>query len=169
MYYFGMTWLEVSTLWFTFLVVLYRLSFWLRAHPADQHCVKNLAARPVEYGIGIGWGPPWPGERLGIALGSTILEYRTLVHLIGLGEGHEVSTLSLRETAADVVQFLIQAGELGEGGREDPGYPARPSAPTSPAGSLSRYVFTPLCITLLALLPALLSQASRKSSTMQIK
>jgi acyl CoA:acetate/3-ketoacid CoA transferase len=41
------------------------------------------------------------------------LEYRTLVHLIGLGEGHEVSTLSVRETAADVVQLLIQAGELG--------------------------------------------------------
>jgi hypothetical protein len=50
----------------------------------------------------------------GIALGSTILEYRTLVHLIGLGEGHEISTLSVRETAATVAQLLEQAGEWGE-------------------------------------------------------
>ena len=50
---------------------------------------------------------------LGIALGSTILEYLTLVHLISLGERHEVSTLSMRETAADVAQLLMRTGEVG--------------------------------------------------------
>jgi hypothetical protein len=106
----------------------------------------------------------------GIALGSTILEYLTLAHLIGLGEGHEVSTLSVRETAADVAQLLTRTGKVGRavGGktlavlRDHRLQRAELTAHQDP--------FLLLCVvTVMALLPALLSQASRKSSTIQIK
>jgi hypothetical protein len=62
MYYCGMTYLEGHTLWFTFLVVLYRLSFGCVHTPLPTMVLKNLAGRPVKHGFGIRWGPPRPGE-----------------------------------------------------------------------------------------------------------
>ena len=106
----------------------------------------------------------------GIALGSTILEYRTVVHLISLGEGHEVSTLSVVETATTVAQLLMHAGELG--GVVEGKTLAILRDHLLQQAQLAAYQDTFLllsAVTLLALLPALLSQASRKSSTMQIK
>jgi hypothetical protein len=106
----------------------------------------------------------------GIALGSTILEYRTQIHLIGLGEGHEVSTLSVRETSTTIAQLLMRAGDWGgmAGGKAL----AILREHLLQRAQLTAYqdTFLLLCaVTLLALLPALLSQASRKSFTMQNK
>jgi hypothetical protein len=106
----------------------------------------------------------------GIALGSTILEYLTLAHLIGLGEGHEVSTLSVRETAADVAQLLTRTGKVGRavGGKTLAVLRDHRLQQAELTAYQDTFLF--LCVvTVLALLPALLSQASRKSSTMQIK
>jgi hypothetical protein len=53
MYYCGMTYLEGNTLWFTFLVVLYRLSFGCVHTPLTTMVLKNLTGRPVKHGVGI--------------------------------------------------------------------------------------------------------------------
>jgi predicted MFS family arabinose efflux permease len=113
MHYFGMTSLEVSTLWLTFLVVLYRLSFGCVHTPLTTIVLKTLPNDRLSMGSGLDGVHRRLASAFGVALGSTILEYRTLVHLIGLGERHEVSTLSVRETAADVAQLLMRTGELG--------------------------------------------------------
>jgi hypothetical protein len=170
MYYFGLTSLEVSTLWFTFLVVLYRLSFGCVHTPLTSIVLKALPNDRLSMGSGLDGVHRGLASAFGIALGSTILEYRTLVHLIGLGEGHEVSTLSVRETATTVAHLLMHAGEWGEmvGGKTL----AILRDHLLQQAQLAAYqdTFLLLCaVTLLALLPALLSQASRKSSTMQIK
>jgi MFS transporter, DHA2 family, multidrug resistance protein len=170
MYYFGMTSLEVSTLWFTFLVVLYRLSFGCVHTPLTSIVLKALPNDRISMGSGLDGVHRGLASAFGIALGSTILEYRTLVHLIGLGERHEVSTLSVREAAADVAQLLMRTGKLGgaAGGKTL----AILRDQMLQRAQLTAYqdTFLLLCVvTLLALLPALLSQASRKSSTMRIK
>jgi MFS transporter, DHA2 family, multidrug resistance protein len=170
LYYFGMTSLEVSALWFTCLVVLYRLSFGCVHTPLTSIVLKTLPNDRLSMGSGLDGVHRGLASAFGIALGSMILEYRTLVHLIGLGEGHEISTLSVRETAATVAQLLEQAGELGgvAGGKTM----AILRDHLLQRAQLAAYqdTFLLLCaVTLLALLSALLSQASRKSSTMQIK
>jgi hypothetical protein len=109
-----MTSLEVSTLWFTFLVVLYRLSFGCVHTPLITIVLKTLPNDRLSMGSGVDRVHRGLESAFGTALGSTILKYRTLVHLIGLGERHEVSTLGVRETAADVAQLLMRTGELGE-------------------------------------------------------
>jgi MFS transporter, DHA2 family, multidrug resistance protein len=170
MYYFGLTSLEVSTLWFTFLVVLYRTSFGCAHTPLTSIVLKTLPHDRLSMGSGLDGIHRGLASAFGIALGSTILEYRTLVHIISLGEGHEVSTLSVRETAATLAQLLLQAGDLraAEGGKSL----AILREHLLQQAQLAAYqdTFLLLCaVTLLALLPALLSQASRKSFTMQIK
>ena len=76
----------------------------------------------------------------------------------------------MRETATTVAQLLMHAGELGGvvGGKTL----AIIRDHLLQQAQLAAYQDTFLllsAVTLLALLPALLSQASRKSSTMQIK
>jgi hypothetical protein len=170
MYYFGMTALEVSRLWFTCLVVFYRLSFGCVHTPLTTIVLKTLPNDRLSMGSGLDGVHRGLASAFGIALGSTILEYRTLVHLIGLGERHEVSTLSVRETAADVAQLLMRTGELGGavGGKTL----VILRGHLLQRAQLTAYqdTFLLLCVvTLLALLPALLSQTSRKSPAMQIK
>jgi MFS family permease len=170
MYWFGLTSLEVSALWFTFLVVLYRLSFGCVHTPLTSIVLKTLPSDRLSMGSGLDGIHRGLASAFGIALGSTILEYRTAVHLIGLGEGHEVSTLSVQETAATVAQLLTHAGEWG--GVAGAKALAILREHLLQRAQLAAYqdTFLLLCaVTLLALLPALLSQASRKSFTMQMK
>jgi MFS transporter, DHA2 family, multidrug resistance protein len=119
MYYFGLTSLEVSSLWFTFLVVLYCMSFGCAHTPLTGIMLKTLPHDRLSMDSGLDGIHRGLASAFRIALGSAILEYRTLVRLIGLGEGHEVSTLSVRETAATLAQLLLQAGDLraAEGGK----------------------------------------------------
>jgi hypothetical protein len=70
--------------------------------PLTSIVLKTLPHNRLSMGSGLDGVHRGLASAFGIALGSTILEYRTLVHLIGLGEGHEISTLSVRETAATV-------------------------------------------------------------------
>jgi hypothetical protein len=138
--------------------------------PLTSIVLKTLPNDRLSMGSGLDGVHRGLASAFGIALGSMILEYRTLVHLIGLGEGHEISTLSVRETAATVAQLLEQAGELGgvAGGKTL----AILRDHLLQRAQLAAYqdTFLLLCaVTLLALLPAMLSQASRKSSTMQIE
>jgi EmrB/QacA subfamily drug resistance transporter len=170
MYYFGLTSLEVSTLWLTFLVIIYRMSFGCVHTPLTSIVFNTLPKDRLSMGSGLDGIHRGFASAFGIALGSTILEQRTMVHLIGLGEGHDVATLSVREAAATVAHLLMQAGEWGgaAGGktlavlREHLLQQARLAA--------YQDTFLLLCaVTLLALLPALLSHVSRESLSKQVK
>ncbi len=170
MYYLGSTSLEVSTLWLTFLTVLYRLSFGCVHTPVTSMVLKTLPSDRPSMGSGLDGIHRGLASAFGIEPGSTVLQYRTLVHLIGLGQGREVSTLSVQETAATVTQLLMQAGDLG-------GMPGGKALAIlrehlRQRAQLAAYqdTFLLLCaVPLWALLAALLSQASRKRFTMQMK
>src|SRR4029453_2594571 len=101
-----MTSLEVSALWFTCLVVLYRLSFGCVHTTLTGIVLKTLPNDRLSMGSGLDGVHRVLASGFGIGLGSMILEFRPGVHLIGLGEVHEISALSVRETAATVAQLL---------------------------------------------------------------
>jgi hypothetical protein len=149
---------------------LYRLSFGCVHTPLTSIVLKTLPHHRLSMGSGLDGIHRGLASAFGIALGSTILEYRTVVHLISLGEGHEVSTRSVQETAATVTQILWQAGDWG--GTASAKALAILREHLLQRAQLTAYqdTFLLLCaVTLLALLPALLSQTSRERFTMQIK
>jgi DHA2 family multidrug resistance protein len=170
MYYFGLTSLEVSTLWFTFLVILYRMSFGFVHTPLTNIVLKALPNDRLSMGSGLDGIHRGLASAFGIAFGSAVLEHRTLVHLIGLGEGHEVSTLSVRETAVTVAQLLMQAGELGGVAGGKTLAVLREHLLQQAQMAAYQDTFLLLCaVTLLAFLPALLSHASRDSFQKQVR
>jgi MFS family permease len=137
MYYFALTSLEVSTLWFTFLVVLHHMSFGCVYTPLTSIVLKTLPHDRLSIVSGLDGIRCGLAGAFGIALGSTTPEYRTMVHVIGLGEAHEVWTPSVPETAAIVSQLL----------------PPRLSATTGSDGRLSGYLLAPLCGDVIGIAP----------------
>jgi hypothetical protein len=100
---------------------------------------------------------------LGIALGSSILEHRTLVPLIGLGEGHEVSALSVQQATREVTPLLAEAGNLGAAATVKTLAVLRERLLQQAAMAAYQDTFLLLyVITLLALLPAMLSRETRQ-------
>jgi hypothetical protein len=88
-----------------------------------------------------------------------VLELRTIAHLRGLGEQHELSALSVREAVREVAQLLAEAGEVG--GTVSGKALAVIQAHMLRQAEMAAYqdTFLLLCaITLLALLPAMLSR-----------
>jgi MFS transporter, DHA2 family, multidrug resistance protein len=170
MYYLGLISPEATTVWLTLLVVLYRMSFGCVYTPVTSIVLKALPNDRLSMGSGLDGVHRGLASAFGIALGSTILEYRTMIHLVGLGEGQEVSTLAVRETAATIAQFLGHAGELGgtTGGETLAILRQQLFQQAQMAAYQDTFLLLSV-VTLLALVPAMLSQVARKSSTMQSK
>jgi EmrB/QacA subfamily drug resistance transporter len=165
MYHLGLTALATTVGWLTLLVVVYRLSFGCVYTPLTSIILKTLPTGRLSMGSGLDGIHRGFGSAFGIALGSMILERRTLAHLASLGEQHEALALSVRETAAQVMDVLAQAGELGGG------------AGTRALALLREYLlqqaqlaayqdtFFVLCgMTLLAVIPALLAREKRAAA-----
>jgi hypothetical protein len=164
MYYFSLTSLEVSTLWLTFLVIIYRMSLGWVHTPLTTIVLKTLPKDRLSMGSGLDGIHRGFASAFGIALSSTILEHLTWLHLTAMGQEHEVSTLSVRETAASVVRLMIQTGEWG--GAAGAKALAVLHEHLRQQARLAAYqdTFLLLCaVTLAALLPALLSHVSRRS------
>jgi EmrB/QacA subfamily drug resistance transporter len=167
MYYFGLTSLEVSTLWLTFLVIVYRMSFGCVHTPLTTIVLNTLPKDRLSMGSGLDGIHRGFASAFGIALGSTILEHRTMVHLTGLGEAHEMLTPSVREAATAVSHLLAQVGELGDGK-----ILAVLGQHLSRQAQMAAYqdTFLLLCaVTLLALLPALLAHVPRQNFKKQAR
>ena len=103
------------------------------------------------------------GSAFGIAVGSTVLELRVLTHLINLREQHELSTLSVREASGELAQLLAQAGDLGGAAAAKALVILREHLLQQAEMAAYQDTFLLLCaITLLALLPAMLSRGKRE-------
>ena len=95
----------------------------------------------------------------GIAVGSTVLELRTVAHVTGLGEQHELSALSVRDTAQEMARLLAEAGEVGGTVSEKALAVIRAHMLQQAEMAAYQDTFLLLCaVTLLALLPAMLSR-----------
>jgi MFS transporter, DHA2 family, multidrug resistance protein len=163
MYYLGLTSVLTTSAWMTGLVIIYRMSFGCVYTPLTGIVLNTLPTGRLSMGSGLDGIHRGFGSAFGIALGSTVLELRLLTHLMNLGEQHDVSTLSVREASGELTRLLAQAGERG-------------GATTAKAlvilhehllqhAEMAAYqdTFLFLCaITLLALLPAMLSRGKRQ-------
>jgi MFS transporter, DHA2 family, multidrug resistance protein len=162
MYSFGLTSLATSTLWLTFLVILYRMSFGCVYTPLTSIVLKTLPKGRLSMGSGLDGIHRGLASAFGIALGSTILEQRTAFHLLRLGEEHEASTLSIREATGEVTQLLSDAGELAGGAGGKALAVLRANLLEQAHVAAYQDTFSLLCgVTLLALVPALLSRERR--------
>lgn len=163
MYSFGFMSLEVSAWWFTCLVILYRMSFGCVYTLLTGIVLNTLPKDPLSMGSGLDGIHRGFASAFGIALGSTFLKHLTSVHLIGLGEGHDVSTLSVREAATAVAHLLREVGELGGTMGEKTLTVLREHLLQQAQLAAYHDTFLLLCaVTLLALLPALLSRKPRE-------
>jgi hypothetical protein len=147
-----------------FLVVLYRMSFGCVHTPLTSIVLKTLPKERLSMGSGLDGIHRGFASAFGIAVGSMVLELRTMSHLMGLGEQHDLSALSVREAAREVSRLLAEVGELG-------GVAAGKSLAILQAHLLQQAqmaayqdTFLVLCsLTLLALLPAMLSGEKREA------
>jgi EmrB/QacA subfamily drug resistance transporter len=168
MYSFGLTSLEVSTLWLTFLVILYRMSFGCVHTPLTSIVLNAVPKDRLSMGSGLDGIHRGFASAFGIALGSTVLEHRTLMHLTVLGQGHEASALSVQEATREVAPLLTEAGELGGAVTVKTLAVLREHLFQQAAMTAYQDTFLLLCVvTLLALLPAMLSRERRPVFTKQ--
>jgi DHA2 family multidrug resistance protein len=163
MYYLGFTSLLTTSAWITFLVIVYRMSFGCVYTPLTSVVLKTLPKGRLSMGSGLDGIHRGFGSAFGIAVGSTVLELRTLTHLMGLGEQHEVSALRVREAGTELAQLLAEAGELGGAATAKALLALREHLLQQAEMAAYQDTFLLLCgITLLALLPAMLSREKRE-------
>ena len=158
MYFLGFTSIFTTSAWVMFLVVLYRMSFGCVYTPLTGIVFKALPPGRLSMGSGLDGIHRGFASAFGIAIGSMILELRTMWHLTGLGEQHDVSALGVREAASRLSHMLAEVGEFGAGAT---GTLAILHAHLLQQAQMAAYqdTFLLLCATtLLALLPAMLSR-----------
>jgi hypothetical protein len=144
-------------------VILYRLSFGCVHTPLTGIVLNTVPKDRLSMGSGLDGIHRGFASALGIALGSSILEHRTLVPLIGLGEGHEVSALSVQQATREVTPLLAEAGNLGAAATVKTLAVLRERLLQQAAMAAYQDTFLLLyVITLLALLPAMLSRETRQ-------
>jgi DHA2 family multidrug resistance protein len=161
MYALGFTSALTTSAWLTLLVVVYRMSFGCVHTPLTSIVLNTLPAGRLSMGSGLDGIHRGFASAFGIAIGSTVLELRTLSHAIHLGERHESSAPGVREAADAVARLLAEAGELGGGAVGK--VLAVIQGQLQQQAQLAAYqdTFSLLCgMTLLALLPALLAGES---------
>ena len=107
MYALGQTTLFSGTLWLTFLVLIYRMSFGCVHSPLTKMILSTLPPDRLSMGSGLDGIHRGFASAFGIALGSVILERRTAMHVISLSETHELSTSSVQE-AIDATAITLQ-------------------------------------------------------------
>jgi DHA2 family multidrug resistance protein len=96
-----------GTLWLTFLVLIYRMSFGCVHSPLTKMILSTLPPDRLSMGSGLDGIHRGFASAFGIALGSVILERRTAMHVISLSETHELSTTSVQE-AIDATAITLQ-------------------------------------------------------------
>jgi DHA2 family multidrug resistance protein len=163
MYYLGLTSLLTTSAWMTFLVIVYRMSFGCVYTPLTSVVLQTLPKGRLSMGSGLDGIHRGFGSAFGIAVGSTVLELRTLTHLMDLGEQGESSAPSVREASGEVARLLAQAGELGGAATAKTLAILREHLLQQAEMAAYQDTFLLLCaITLLALLPAMLSRDKRE-------
>jgi DHA2 family multidrug resistance protein len=163
MYYLGHTSLLTTSAWIMFLVVLYRMSFGCVYTPLTSIVLKTLPKGRLSMGSGLDGIHRGFASAFGIAVGSTVLELRTMAHLMGLGGQHEISALSVQEAAREVTHLLVNAGELGGVASGKALAALREHLLQQAQMAAYQDTFILLCaVTLLALLPAVLSREQRQ-------
>jgi hypothetical protein len=102
------------------------------------------------------------GSAFGIALGSAVLELRTTVHVLDLGEQQGASMLSVPNASTALARLLAWAGEFGGIGGGKPLAVLREHLLQRAQLAAYQDTFVILCgVTLLALVPALLARERR--------
>ena len=170
MYFLGFTSIFTTSAWIMFLVVLYRMSFGCVYTPLTSIVLKTLPPGRLSMGSGLDGIHRGFASAFGIAIGSTILELRTMSHVTGLGEQHDISALSVREAATRLSHVLAEVGELGGGTTGES--LAILHAHLLQQAQMAAYqdTFLLLCATtLLALLPAMLSRDTTQAFGKQSK
>jgi hypothetical protein len=161
MYALGQTTLFTGTVWLTFLVIVYRMSFGCLHSPLTKIVLSTLPADRLSMGSGLDGIHRGFASAFGIALGSMVLERRTAAHLIRLGEEHERFTISVQEAAQTATEVLTQAGMHTAG--PDTSTMAVLWDQLRQQAQITAYqeTFLVLCgVTLLALVPAVLARRS---------
>jgi MFS transporter, DHA2 family, multidrug resistance protein len=139
------------------------ISFGCVYTPLTSVVLKTLPKGRLSMGSGLDGIHRGFGSAFGIAVGSTVLELRTLTHLMGLGEQHDVSALSVREASGEMAHLLAGAGELGGAATAKALATLRERLLRHAELAAYQDTFLLLCaITLLALLPAMLSRETRE-------
>lgn len=162
MYGLGFTSMLTTSVWMMCLVAFYRMSFGCVYTPLTSIVLNTLPTGRLSMGSGLDGIHRGFASAFGIAIGSTVLELRTLAHVISLGEQHDSSTASVQEVSSAVARVLVEAGELG--GEVMAQVLAVIQGQLQQQAQLAAYqdTFFLLCgITLLALLPAMLAGETR--------
>jgi MFS transporter, DHA2 family, multidrug resistance protein len=162
MYALGQTTLFTGTMWLTFLVIVYRMSFGCVHSPLTKIVLSTLPAERLSMGSGLDGIHRGFASAFGIALGSLVLERRTAAHLLYLSEEHDPFTSSVQEAAQATTEVLAQAG-INVGG-PDHSTLAVLWEQLRQQAQITAYqeAFLVLCgVTLLALIPAVLARRSR--------
>jgi EmrB/QacA subfamily drug resistance transporter len=162
MYCLGLISLVASAAWVTFLVILYRMSYGCVYTPLTSIVLKTLPKGRLSMGSGLDGIHRGLGSAFGIALGSTMLELRTIVHVLDLAEQQEAFTPSVPNASTALARLLAWAGEFGGIGGGKPLAVLREHLLQQAQLSAYRDTFLILCgVTLLALVPALLAREKR--------
>lgn len=160
MYALGSTTVEHSAGWLTLLVIIYRASFGFVYTPLTSVILKTLPPERLSMGSGLDGIHRGFGSAFGIAMGSMIVERRTMAHVIALGEQHEAQSVGVQEATNAVTEMFAQDG-MGYGRAETfvvLGDHLRQEAQVA----AYQDTFLALCgLTLLALSPALLARMKR--------
>jgi len=163
MYYLGLTSVVTTSAWMTGLVIVYRMSFGCVYTPLTSVVLNSLPRGRLSMGSGLDGIHRGFGSAFGIAVGSTVLELRMATHATNLGEQHELSSWSVREASGELAHLLAQARDLGGAAAAKALVILREHWLQQAAMAAYQDTFLVLCvITLLALLPAMLSRGKRE-------
>lgn len=102
--------LETSALALLGFVMAYRMSFGCVHSPLTTIILKSLPADRLNMGSGLDGIHRGFASAFGIAFGSLILERSLSLHLINLGQQHDASALSVQDAAGAVTDMLVRSG-----------------------------------------------------------
>ena len=162
MYYLGFITPEMSAVWLTLLVIVYRMSFGCVHSPLTRVVFNTLPSERLSMGSGLDGIHRGLASAFGIALGSTLLERRLAVHQLGLIEQHEMTTLSVQEATEAITDTLVAGGVAATESAGQAAAVLWEHLETQARTAAYQDTFLMLCgITLLAFGPALLARERR--------
>lgn len=163
MYALAYTTVEHGTGWLTWLVILYRMSFGCVYTPLTSIILKALPADRLSMGSGLDGIHRGLGSAFGIALGSLVVERQSIAHGIALGEQHDAHSLSVHEATLAVTATLTTSGQ-GQSPAEALSVLGEQLRQTAQVTAYQDTFAVLGGLTLLAVLPALLSRLRRSKA-----
>jgi hypothetical protein len=131
--------------------------------PITKTILSTLPPDRLSMGSGLDGIHRGFASAFGIALGSMVLERRTMAHLTFLGEAHELFTPSVQEAIAASTDVLAAAGADLSTGASAPLAMVWEQLRQQAQVTAYQETFLVLCgVTLLALLPAILARRGRR-------